>query len=99
MKKINSKLQLRAEKRRIRIRRQELEEQIRCQWDELKESIKPVNIVKETFKKMVQKETRKNLEDESLIKSTLNCGISILAKRFTNKAGEQFKKYFNKNGH
>jgi hypothetical protein len=99
MKKINSKMHLRAEKRRIRIRQKELEEKISCQWNELKQSLRPVNIAKETFQKVIQDKTEKNLEDESIIKSTLKYGISLLAKRFTDKAGEKFERLFNKNGH
>ncbi len=98
MKKINSKKQLRAEKKRIRIRRQELEKKIRNQWNELKESLRPVNVAKETFREVLQNKTGKNLEDESIIKSTIKYGISLLAKRFTDKAGEKFEWLFKKNG-
>ncbi len=98
MKKINSKMQLKAEKRRIKIRQEELEKKIRSQWDELKESLRPVNIAKETFQKVLQNKTEKNLEDESIFKSTLKYGISLLAKRFTDKAGEKFEWIFKKNG-
>jgi hypothetical protein len=98
MKKINSKKQLRAEKKRIRIRRQELEKKIRNQWNELKESLRPVNVAKETFREVLQNKTGKNLEDESIIKSTIKYGISLLTKRFTDKAGEKFEWLFKKNG-
>lgn len=96
MKKINSKKQLRTEKKRIRIRRSELEEKMRRQWNELKNSLRPVNVAKETFREFVQNKTEKNLKDESILKTTLNYGISLLAKKFTDKAGEKFNWLFKK---
>lgn len=99
MKKIKNTKQLRTEKKRIRVRREELEKKIRSKWNELKESLRPVNIAKETFQKVVQNKTEKNLEDESILKSTIKYGISLLAKKFTDKAGERFEWLFKKNGH
>lgn len=96
MKKIRSKKQLQAEKKRIRIRQQELEKKIRLKWNELKESLKPVNVAKDAFQKLVQKKTEANLEDESIFKSTLKYGVSLLAKKFTDKAGEKFEWLFKK---
>lgn len=96
MKKINSKKQLRTEKKRIRIRRSELEEKMRRQWNELKNNLRPVNVAKETFREFVQNKTEKNLKDESILKTTLNYGISLLAKKFTDKAGEKFNWLFKK---
>ena len=98
MKKIKSKKQLRDEKRRIKIRQAELEKKIRIKWNELKESLRPVNVAKETFRKVVQNKTEENLEDESIFKSTIKYGISLLAKKFTDKAGEKFEWLFKKNG-
>jgi hypothetical protein len=98
MKKIKNKKQLRAEKKRIRIRQEELEKKIRSQWNDLKQSLKPVNIAKETFQKVVQNKTEKNPEDESILKSTVKYGISLLTKKFTDKAGEKFDWFFHKNG-
>lgn len=99
MKKIKNKKQLRAEKKRIRARQEELEKKIRSKWNELKESLKPVNIAKETFQNVVRKKTEENLEDESILKSTIKYGISLLARKFTDKAGEKFEWLFKKNGH
>ena len=98
MKKIKNKKQLRAEKKRIRMRQEELEKKIRSNWNELKESVRPVNVAKETFREFVRKKTEENLEDESILKSTIKYGISRLAKRFTDKAGEKMEWIFKKNG-
>ncbi len=98
MKKIKNKKQLRAEKKRIRARQEELEKKIRLQWNELKESLRPVNVAKETLQKVLQNKTEENLDDESILKSTIKYGISLLAKKFTDKAGEKFEWLFKKNG-
>ena len=98
MKKIKNKKQLRTEKRRIKARQEELEKRIRNQWNELKESLRPVNLAKETFQNLLQNKTEKNWEDESLLKTTIKYGISLLAKKFTDKAGEKFESLFKKNG-
>ena len=98
MKKIKSKKQLRAEKKRIKIRQAELEKKIRVQWNELKESLRPVNVAKETFRKVVQNKTEENPEDESVFKSTIKYGISLLTKKFSDKAGAKFEWLFKKNG-
>lgn len=55
-------------------------------------------MAKETFRKVMQNKTQKNLEDDSILKSTIKYGISLLAKRFTDKAGEKFEWLFSKNG-
>ncbi len=91
-------MQLRAEKKRLRVRQAELEKKIRRQWNDLKESLRPVNIAKETFQQVIQKKTEKNMEDENIFKSTLKYGISLLTKKFTDKAGEKFEWIFKKNG-
>lgn len=98
MKKIKNKKHLRAEKRRLKIRQKELEKKIRSKWNELKECLRPVNIAKETFQKLVHNKTEENLEDESILKSTIKYGISLLAQKFTDKAGEKFEWLFKKNG-
>jgi len=99
MKKIKNKKQLKAEKKRIRLRREELEKKISNKWNELKESLRPVNVARETIRDFVQNKTEENLEDESIFKSTIKYGISLLAKRFTDKAGEKYDRIFKKNGH
>ena len=99
MKKIKNKKQLIAEKKRIKIREEELEKKIQSNWHELKESLKPVNIAKETFQKVLRNKTERNPEDESILKSTVKYGISLLANKFTDKAGEKFEWFFKKNGH
>jgi hypothetical protein len=98
MKKIKNKKQLQEEKKRIKIRKTELEKKMQSQWNGLKDSLRPVNIAKDTFSSFLDKKAVENLADESILKSTLNYGISLMAKKFTDKAGEKFKWFFKKNG-
>lgn len=98
MKKIRSKKQLRAEKKRMKLRQEELEKKIRSKWNELKETLRPMNMAKDTFSKVMENKAEENLKDESVLKSTIRYGVSLLAKKFTDKAGEKFEWMFRKNG-
>jgi hypothetical protein len=46
----------------------------------------------------MQDKAEENLKDESVLKSTIRYGVSLLAKKFTDKAGEKFDWMFRKNG-
>jgi hypothetical protein len=96
MKKIKSKKQLQEAKKRIKLRKAELGKKMRNQWNELKDSLRPVNIAKDSFNSFMDKKAAKNLQDDSILKSTLNYGISLLAKKFMDKAGEKFNWLFRK---
>ena len=98
MRKIKSIRQLQNEKKRIKLREEELEKKIRSNWSELKESIKPAAIAKDTFSKVMRDKTGENINGESVLKSTIKYGVSLLAKKFTDKAGEKFDWMFRKNG-
>lgn len=98
MKKIRSKKQLRAEKKRMKLRQEELEKKIRSKWNDLKETLRPINMAKDTFSKVMENKAEENLKDESVLKSTIRYGVSLLAKKFTDKAGEKFEWMFRKNG-
>ena len=98
MKKIKSKKQLKSEKKRIKMRQEELEKKIRIKWNELKESLRPGNLAKETFSRAIQNRMEKEEEEESVLKSTFRYGVSLLAKKFTDKAGEKFDWLFRRNG-
>ena len=98
MKKIRSKKQLQAEKKRMKIRQEELEKKIRSKWNDLKESLRPMNMAKDTFSKVMENKAEENLRDESVLKSTIRYGVSLLAKKLTDKAGEKFDWMFRKNG-
>lgn len=96
MKKINSIKQLQIEKNRIIQRQEELENKIRGNWKELKESLKPARIIKNSFIEAIIDRKEKELNGESALKKSFIYGTSMLAKKFTNKvvqkAGQFFKK-------
>ena len=98
MKKIKNKKQLRAEKRSIRKRQEELEKKMQRQWAELKNGMRPVNFAKDTLNSFIDKKAEENPADESILKSTIKYGVSLLTKKFTDKAGEKFEWLFKKNG-
>jgi hypothetical protein len=97
MKKIKSIKQLLAEKRRIKFREEELERKIRSSWTELKETLKPASIAKETFSNAMKDKTWDNMNGESVLKSTFTYGVSLLAKKFADKAGNKLSKIFKTN--
>ena len=96
MKKIKSVKQLQKEKMRIKERQEELENKIRRNWNELKECLRPVNIVKDIFRKVIRNKTAENLNGESILKSTFTYGLTSLAKRFTDKAEVKLDRLFKK---
>lgn len=96
MKKIKSIHQLKAEKKRIKQQRTELEKQIRTNWSELKDSVKPSNLAKEAYGKVLENRTEANLNEGCLLKKTINYGITLLAKKITDKAGQKLGSLFKK---
>lgn len=96
MRKIKSISQLKQEKKRIKQQQTELENKIRGNWIELKESLNPANIAKEAYSKVMDNKAEANLSGDNVFKSTLNYGITLLAKKFTDKAGEKLDRLFKK---
>lgn len=77
--------ELRAAKKQLIENRQELESKIWNRWNELKQSLVPSNIIKNTFSEMVEKNAKEKLNSENIFKSTLTYGISLLAQKFADK--------------
>jgi hypothetical protein len=96
MKTIKNIQQLQSEKKRIKQQQQNLEDKIRSNWSELKESLKPANVAKGALSKVMQNNTADNINGESVLKSTFTYGASLLAKKMADKAGEKFNKFFKK---
>jgi hypothetical protein len=96
MKKIKSIKQLKAEKRRIKDRQAELENKISSNWKELKENLKPVNIVKDVFGKIMKGKTTDNLYGDGFIKNALTYGVTLLAKKMVDKTGSKLGNIFKK---
>lgn len=96
MKKIKSIHQLKAEKLRIKKRRAELEDSIRENWTGLKATLKPSSLAKEAYNDILDHQAEANLKGDGVLRSTLNYGISLLAKKITTKAGDKLGKLFKK---
>ncbi len=97
MTKIKSIKQLRAEKKRVALHLQELEQKMQHNWKELKEAINPVNLAAGAFNDALKSNTQKNNEDNGLLKGILTFGATILAKKLATKTGEKLGKMFHKN--
>jgi len=96
MKKIKSIRQLHAEKKRIRQQQEETEKKIRSSWQEVKENLRPVNIAKEAIAVILRKKAAVNEHEGSLLKTAVNFGLTLLAGKLTEKAGEKLSKVFKK---
>ena len=96
MKKIKSIRQLKMEKKRIHRERDELEDKIRRNWKELKEDLKPSSIAKDTLNSFIQNKTEQKQKEEGILKSAFTYGVSLLAKKFADKAGNRLNKIFKK---
>lgn len=87
MKKIKSIKQLKAEKRSIIQRKQELENKMRKDWKELKDSLKPANFAREAFNNVFRSKTQAQINGQNILKNALVFGVSLLASRLAVKAG------------
>lgn len=96
MKKIKSIKQLKAEKKRIKQRQEELEEKIRSNWKELKENLRPVNIVKDTFSNIMKGKAEENLYGDGFVRNAFTYGVTLLAKKIVDKTGIKLGKIFKK---
>lgn len=94
MKKINSIKQLQAEKKRIEQHREQLENKIADNWNELKTNLKPTNLVKDAFSSVLKKKERESHANGSIVKTTLSYAASLLAKRVADKAGRKLSRFY-----
>jgi hypothetical protein len=96
MKKFSSIEELQPEKKRILQHQRELENKMRGNWIELKESLKPVNIAKDALSSVIRTKTRETLSSSNIIKGVLSIGAALLVKRVVNKAGKRLGRFFRK---
>ncbi|MEP7254675.1 MAG: hypothetical protein ABI666_02810 [Ferruginibacter sp.] len=87
---------MQAEKKRIKQEQQDLENRIRVNWREVKESLRPGNIAKDAIGSIFKNKTAENMNDDNIFKSSFTYGVSLLAKKFAEKAGEKLSKVFRK---
>lgn len=96
MRTINSIRQLKDEKKRMRRHRELLEDRMKENWKGLKEQLKPRNLVSDAIGTTMKNKLEGDRENDSLLKTTLLYGISLLADKFAGKAGEKLGKFFKK---
>lgn len=63
-----------------------LENRIRNNWVELKESVRPINIASDVFARVIKKRIEKNQDQQHFFKNAINYGLILLHKKFTQSA-------------
>ena len=75
MKRIDNLEQLKAEKKRLKLRAQTLEGNIRNDWETVKYKLAPVNLVINSFSKSLSR------DKQNFVGETLNIGIDLLLRK------------------
>lgn len=96
MKKISSIRQLKTEKKRITRERDELEHTIKRNWIDLRETIKPSSIAKDALQVYIENRTEQKQKEGGILKSAITYGLTLLAKKFADKAGNKLNTLFKK---
>ncbi len=96
MRKINSIKQLLREKKRIKEHRDQLENRIYSGWKEMKESVKPFNLVKDIFSHSTSRKNSASLNTETVLKTTFKYAAIFLATGFIYQAIGKLKRFFRK---
>lgn len=96
MKKIKSIKQLKAEKIRIKQQQFEIEHKMGVTWNELKETARPANIVREAIGSIFRKKTTEGQPENKLLNTAINIGVSLLAGNLTEKALQKLGNFFTK---
>lgn len=91
-KKIKSLKQLQAEKILLKQRREALEDKMRSNWNELKDSMKPVNIAKNVFGTVLKAGAASALNGKGIIRNAVTYGVTLLANKFIDKWRNRSKK-------
>ncbi len=92
MKKIKNSKELHEAKIRILQRQVDAESAIRKSWMDLKESLSPKNVLNETL----MDKAGQMLRGDGVLKNTLMYGLTLFAKKVTDKAEEKAEQMFKK---
>lgn len=92
MKKIKHTKDLQVMKMELRIKQLEQEKKIRNNWNELKEVLKPRNIIKDTLAENTFTKSSKG----DLFATALGYGAGLLSRKFTEIAGQKIERGFDK---
>jgi len=94
MKKINHIYQLKAKKEWIKQHEANLEDTMKCQWHELKETLNPGKLAREAYGNMVDNKVHENLGEDSVLKNTIIYAGTLWAKKFADKAQDKIDRLF-----
>ena len=94
MKKIRNIKQLRAEKKRLREQRKELEKSIKTDWRELKESFRPGNFAEEVLSGLFRK--KEKCSQNGFIVDSISGFAGRYARKMFEKAGDKITEWFRK---
>lgn len=92
MNKINSTKQLKAEKKRLKQRQGELEKVIRCDWQDVKETMKPRNLAGQAFSGIFEEKDTERKAGKNLVSEV----AAELAAKMIEKAGDRIGKWIRK---
>ena len=92
MKKIKHIKDLHVRKMELRIKQLEQEQKIRNNWNELKEDLKPRNLIKDTLADNAFTKSSKG----DLLTTALGYGASLLSRKFTGIASQKIESLIDK---
>ena len=96
MKRIKNISQLYSEQLRLQKQEDNLEKNIRKDWREVKESMRPKNLGKEILSDFINKRLQDKIKSNGILSGTLSYGAAMLTKRIVKKAKEKIESFFDK---
>lgn len=96
MKKFKNARELSEEKKRLKMRRAELEKAIKYDWRDVKDSLKPKNIAGQVFSGMAAEKDTETRTDSGILSEMAAKFASKLAARAEDKLKDRFGKWFRK---
>lgn len=94
MEKIKNMQQLKYKKKEIELQQKLLLEKINNKWLELKDNVKPLNIVKNSLSNILHHQPVEQPYGEQAIKRSFTYGVALLAENLADKAFEKIKAIF-----
>jgi len=96
MKKFKTTTQLNEERKRLKMRKAELEKAIRYDWRDVKDSLKPTNIAGQVFSGFAREKESGHRSDSGVLPEIAARFASRLACKAEDKLKDKFGKWFKK---
>lgn len=97
MKKIKQISQLRSEQKRLRHHQEDMEEVIKKDWKEIKETLRPKNIGKEFFLSLfINRGMQNKISSSDILTGSLSYGAVVLTKKLVEKVKRKVSDLFGK---